>query len=73
MNKKVVVMSAVAAVVFDLIACLGDSNAVVYSLFMWLCIASFCVYVYGLLRMGYSKKYERAERKDADSAGSKAA
>lgn len=73
MSKKVVVMSAAAAVVFDLIACIGDSNAVVYSLFMWLCIASFCVYVYGLLRMGYSKNYERAERKEDDSAESRAA
>ncbi|MBR2707754.1 MAG: hypothetical protein IKE74_11055 [Mogibacterium sp.] len=73
MNMKVVVMCGAAAVVFDLIACLGDSNAVVYSLFMWLCIASFCAYVYGLLHMGYSKNYEKAERKDADPAESKAA
>lgn len=73
MNKNVVVMSAVAAVVFDLIACIGDSNAVVYNLFMWLCVASFCVYVYGLLRIGYSKKYEKAERKDADYVESEAA
>lgn len=73
MNKKVVVMCAVAAVVFDLIACVGDSNAVVYSLFTGLCIASLCAYIYGLMRLGFSKKYESAEMKDADYAESKVA
>ncbi len=73
MSKKLVVMFGVAAVVFDLIACVGDSNEVVYSLFMWLCVASFCAYVYGLLRVGFSKKYESAEIKDDGFEKSKAA
>lgn len=73
MSKKVVVMCAVAAIVFDLIACIGDSNAVVYKLFTGLCIASLCAYIYGLLRMGYSKKYEKAERKDVNYVESKVA
>ena len=56
MNRKVVVLSAVLAVVFDLIACIGDSNEAVYSIFMGLCCAAFIVYVYGLFRVGFSKK-----------------
>ncbi len=56
MNKKFVVISAVLAVVFNLIACIGDSNETVYSIFMGLCCAVFCVYEYGLFRIGYNKK-----------------
>lgn len=56
MNRKFVVISAVLAIVFDLIACIGDNNETVYSLFMGLCCAAFCVYVYGLFRVGFSKK-----------------
>lgn len=62
MKKSFVVISAVAAIVFDLIACLGDGNTVVYNLFMGLCCAAFCVYVAGLFSVGFSKKdAERAE------------
>lgn len=58
MTKKAVIISAVAAVVFDLIACIGDSNEVIYNLFMGLTLAAFCVYVYGLFRTGYTKAAE---------------
>jgi hypothetical protein len=47
---------AVTAIVFDLIACLADSNAVIYNLFMGLCCAAFCVYVAGLFTVGFSRK-----------------
>jgi len=64
MSKKSVILSAVLAVVFDLIACIGDSNETVYSVFMGLCCAAFCVYVYGLFRVGYAKKeYSEIETK----------
>ena len=56
MIKKVTLLSAVAAIVFDLIACLGDSNLTVYHVFMSLCCAAFIVYVYGLFRVEFSKK-----------------
>jgi hypothetical protein len=46
----------VTAIVFDLIACLADSNAVIYNLFMGLCCAAFCVYVAGLFTVGFSRK-----------------
>jgi len=64
MSKKFVVLSAVMAIVFDLIACIGDSNETVYSIFMGLCCAAFCVYVYGLFRVGFSQKeYSEIEMK----------
>lgn len=56
MSKKFVALAAVAAVVFDLIACIGDSNLTVYNLFMGLCCASFCLFVFGLFRVQFSKK-----------------
>ena len=56
MKKNFVVISGAAAVLFALIACLGDSNEVVYSLFMGLCCAAFCLYVGGLLVLGYAKE-----------------
>jgi Ca2+/Na+ antiporter len=62
MTKKAVIISAVAAIVFDLIACIGDSNTVIYNLFMGLTLVAFCVYVYGLFRTGYTK--ETAEKKE---------
>ena len=55
MSKKVTALFAIAAVVFDLVACIGDSNEAVYSIFMGLCCAAFCVFVYGLFRVEYSK------------------
>ncbi|MBP3896496.1 MAG: hypothetical protein J6D57_01485 [Mogibacterium sp.] len=62
MKKSFVIISAVAAIVFDLIACLADSNAVIYNLFMGLCCAAFCVYVAGLFTVGFSRKEpERTE------------
>ena len=62
MKKSFVIISAVAAIVFDLIACLGDGNTVIYNLFMGLCCAAFCVYVAGLFTVGFSKKEsERTE------------
>ncbi|MBR1987050.1 MAG: hypothetical protein IKA24_09250 [Mogibacterium sp.] len=68
MNKKIVVLCAVLAVVFDLIACIGDSNAAVYSIFMGLCCAAFCAYVYGLFRVGYTRKdFSEIEAKSEDS------
>ena len=68
MSKKFVVLSAVMAIVFDLIACIGDSNESVYSIFMGLCCAAFCVYVYGLFRVGLSKKdYSVIETKSKES------
>ena len=68
MSKKFVVLSAVLAIVFDLIACIGDSNETVYSVFMGLCCAAFCVYVYGLFRVGFSEKQITEVRaKTADS------
>ncbi len=73
MNKKFVVISAVLAIVFDLIACIGDSNETVYSLFMGLCCASFCVYVYGLFRVGFSKKEITEVRAKAEDSYRKAA
>ncbi len=73
MKKNLVIISAVAAIVFDLIACLGDSNAVIYTLFMGLCCAAFCVYVAGLFTVGFSKKeYAQADRK-ADVSSRRAA
>lgn len=56
MSKKFVALTAVAAVVFDLIACIGDSNLTVYHLFMGLCCAAFCLFVIGLFRVEFSKK-----------------
>ena len=68
MDKKYVVLSAVLAIVFDLIACVGDSNETVYSVFTALCCAAFCVYVYGLFRMGYTKKeFSEIEAKSKES------
>lgn len=68
MSKKFVVLSAVMAIVFDLIACIGDSNEAVYSIFMGLCCAAFCVYVYGLFRVGFSKKeYSETGMKSKES------
>ena len=62
------VLCAVLAVVFDLIACIGDSNAAVYSIFMGLCCAAFSAYVYGLFRVGYTKKeYRKIEAQSEDS------
>lgn len=55
MSKKFVAITAIAAIVFDLIACIGDSNPVVYRIFMGLCCTAFCVYVYGLLRIGFAR------------------
>jgi len=66
MTKKAVIISAAAAVIFDLIACIGDSNTVIYNLFMGLTLVAFCVYVYGLFRTGYTKA--SAEKKDAVSS-----
>lgn len=64
MKKNYTIICAVAAVVFDLIACLGDSNAVVYNLFMGLCCAAFCAYVAGLFTVNFSKKeYVSADKK----------
>ncbi len=73
MNRKFVVISAVLAIVFDLIACIGDSNETVYSLFMGLCCAAFCVYVYGLFRVGFSKKEITEVRAKAEDSYRKAA
>ena len=56
MKKSFVIISAVAAIVFDLIACLGDGNTVIYNLFMGLCCAAFCVYVAGLFTVSFAKK-----------------
>jgi hypothetical protein len=68
MSKKIVALRAVMAVVFDLIACIGDSNETVYSIFMGLCCAAFCVYVYGLFRVGYTEKeYTEIEAKSENS------
>ena len=68
MKKGFVIISAVAAIVFDLIACIGDGNTVIYNLFMGLCCAAFCVYVYGLFRVGFSKKdYSVIETKSKES------
>lgn len=56
------------AVVFDLIACIGDSNNAVYTIFTGLCCAAFSVYVYGLFRIELSKKdYPGIEAKSKDS------
>ncbi len=73
MNKKSVVLSAVLAIVFDLIACIGDSNETVYSLFMGLCCAAFCVYVYGLFRVGFSRKDITEVRAKSEDSYRKAA
>lgn len=54
MNKKITAISAIAAIVFDLIACIGDSNPVVYRVFMVLCCAAFCIFVYGLFRIEFA-------------------
>lgn len=68
MNKKFVALSAALAIIFDLIACIGDSNETVYSIFMGLCCAAFCVYVYGLFRVGYSRKeFTEIRSKESDS------
>ena len=68
MSKKVTALSAIAAVVFDLIACIGGSNEKVYSIFMGLCCAAFCVFVYGLFRVGFTKqKITDAKVKSDDS------
>ena len=65
MIKKVTLLSAVAAIVFDLIACLGDSSNTVYTAFMALCTAAFCVFVYGLFRIEFSKKdYDEISAKE---------
>lgn len=73
MSKIFVVLSAVMAVVFDLIACIGDSNEAVYSTFMGLCCAAFCVYVYGLFRVGFSKKDYSEIETEAEESYKKAA
>lgn len=67
MKKNFVVISGAAAILFALIACLGDSNEVVYSLFMGLCCAAFCLFVGGLLSLGYAK--EKLERVKVKAAG----
>lgn len=56
MSKKATVLFATAAVVFALIACIGDSNQTVYSIFLGLCCASFCVFVYALSRAVSTKQ-----------------
>ena len=56
MSKKATVLFATAAVVFDLIACIGDSNQTAYSIFLGLCCASFCVFVYALSRAVSTKQ-----------------
>lgn len=56
MSKKATVLFATAAVVFGLIACIGDSNQTVYSIFLGLCCASFCVFVYALSRAVSTKQ-----------------
>lgn len=73
MNKKFVVISTVLAIVFDLIACIGDSNETVYSVFMGLCCAAFCVYVYGLFRAGFSRKEITEVRAKTEGSYRKAA
>ena len=56
MSKKFAALTAVATIVFDLIACIGDSNPVVYHIFMGLCCAAFCLFVVSLFRIEFSKK-----------------
>ena len=68
MSKKVTALFAIAAIVFDLIACIGDSNEAVYSIFMGLCCAAFCAFVYGLFRIGFTKQeFTDAKVKSANS------
>ena len=68
MSKKVTALFAIAAVIFDLIACIGDSNETVYSVFMGLCCAAFCIFVFGLFRVGFAKqKFTDAKVKSDDS------
>ena len=68
MSKKVTALFAIAAVIFDLIACMGDSNPAVYSVFMGLCCAAFCIFIFGLFRVGFAKqKITDAKVKSDDS------
>ena len=64
MKKSFVIISAVAAIVFDFIACLGDGNTVIYNLFMGLCCAAFCVYV-AVCSKSVSAKRRLREQKSA--------
>lgn len=64
MTTKLTIIAGAAAVVFDLIACLLDHIPAVYTGFMALCFASFCVLIYGLFRTQYPKK----KRKEKSSA-----
>ena len=73
MSKKVTALFAIAAVIFDLIACIGDSNQAVYSIFMGLCSASFCIFVYGLFRVGFAKQIITDAKVKSDDSYRKAA
>ena len=73
MSKKFVAMLAVASIVFDLIACIGDSNLTLYRVFMGLCCATFCLYVAGLFTVGFSKKEVEITEAKAKTSYKKAA
>ena len=73
MKRSFVIISAIAAIVFDLIACLGDSSAVIYNLFMGLCCAAFCVYVAGLFTVGFKRQETERTEISAAAQGKKAA
>jgi len=62
--KNYVVISAAAAIICDLIACIGDSNAVIYTLFMGLSCASFCIYVAGLIYNGIIRDRRKVAKKN---------
>lgn len=55
-STRILVLAAAAAIVFDLIACLGDNNAIVYNVFMGLSCAAFCLYFAGLVYSGLLKE-----------------
>ena len=74
MSNKAVALTAVLSVVFDLIACIGDSNLTLYRVFMGLCCATFIIFVFGLFRVGFSKsEEERTSAKEKTTAYKKAA
>lgn len=73
MSKKVTALFAIAAVIFDLIACIGDSNEAVYSIFMGLCCAAFCAFVYGLFRVEFTEQKVTDVRMKSNDSSKKAA
>ena len=64
-NRKMTIIGAVAAVVFALIGCLGDSNQTVFGIGMGLSFASLGVFIIGMIRSEFSAKVREEERVSA--------